>query len=74
MADLEVPQPGETPSEVARAVGGRTDPAGAETVLGGYLRARYSPELVRDATADRVEEAARRVTEAAQGPDPVDGD
>ncbi len=69
MADLETPRRGETPAEVARAVGRRTDPDGASTVLGGYLQARYSPEPVEDATADRVEQAARRVTEAARQPD-----
>jgi hypothetical protein len=72
MADLETPARGETPTEVARAVGSRTDAAGASTVLGGYLRARYSPEQVEDATADRVEQAARRVAEAARQSDPDD--
>lgn len=66
IADLEDPRRGETPAEVARSVGRRTDPAEAATVLGGYLRARYSPDQVEDATADRVERAARRVTEAAR--------
>ena len=66
IADLEAPKPGETPAEVARSVGGRTDPTGAAAVLAGYLRARYSPEQVEDATADRVEQAAQRVTEAAR--------
>ena len=74
MADLEAPRPGETPTEVARSVGDRTDPAGAATVLGGYLRARYSPDQVQDTTADRVEEAVRRVTESAQRPDLADSD
>jgi hypothetical protein len=73
MADLEAPRRGETPSEVARAVGRRTDPDGASTVLGGYLRARYSPEPVEDATADRVEQAAHRVTEAARQSDAEEG-
>jgi hypothetical protein len=72
MAELETPRRGETPAEVARAVGRRTDPAGASTVLGGYLRARYSPEPVEPATADSVERAARRVTEAARQPDADD--
>ncbi|MDH3247325.1 MAG: DUF4129 domain-containing protein [Acidimicrobiia bacterium] len=69
MAALEIPRRGETPAEVARAVGTRTDPAGAATVLGGYLRARYSPEQVEAATADSVEQASRRITERAKGSD-----
>lgn len=74
MASLEAPRRGETPSEVARSVGERTDPDGAETVLGGYLRARYSPEQVPEATADRVEDALRRVTGAAEAPNSLDDD
>lgn len=67
MAALEAPRPGETPAEVARTVGRRTDPAGAATVLGAYLRARYSPERVEAATADSVEQASRRIIERAKG-------
>jgi hypothetical protein len=74
VAELEAPRRGETPAEVTQSVGNRTDPAGAATVLGGYLQARYSPEPVEDATADRVERAARRVTDAAQRPDMDDDD
>lgn len=69
MVGLEAPRRGETPAEVARSVGAWTDATGAETVLGGYLRARYSPEDVETATADGVERAARRVVEAANRPD-----
>ncbi len=72
MADLEARYRGETPAEVAQSVGRRTDPFDAATVLGGYLRARYSPERVEDATADRVEQASRRITDAAEKPD-LDG-
>ena len=64
VAELEPPRRGETPAEVAARVGERTDRAGADTVLGGYLRARYSPEHMQNVTAERVEEAARRVREA----------
>jgi hypothetical protein len=66
VAELEPPRRGETPAEVAARVGERTDRAGADTVLGGYLRARYSPEQMQKVTAERVEEAARRVTEVAK--------
>jgi hypothetical protein len=66
VAELEEPRPGETPAEVAARVGERTDQAGADTVLGGYLRARYSPEQMQNVTAERVEAAAQRVAELAR--------
>lgn len=67
VADLEPSRPGETPAEVARTVGGRTDPDGARVVLGGYLRARYSHRPVGEDLAAEVEAAARRVKDAAGG-------
>lgn len=84
VADLEPVQPGETPAEVAHRVGDRTDADGARIVLGGYLRARYSPHRVEEEVATDVEAAARTVTSAADhrpeplgnsdpGADPLDG-
>lgn len=67
VAELEPPRPGETPAEVARMVGGRTDPEGARVVLGGYLLARYSQRPVGEDLASDVEAAARKVTDAARG-------
>jgi hypothetical protein len=66
VVDLEPARPGETPAEVAGTIGRRTDPEGAEVVLGGYLRARYSQRPVSEGDAADVEAAARRVTEAAR--------
>jgi hypothetical protein len=60
-------EPGETPTEVADRIGGRTDPGASGVVLAAYLDARYSPDEVSAKRADDAESALERIERMQEG-------